>query len=1037
MLEILQSDQAFFLKTIGIKPIEPDLRKVKRLDIPFLYSFSLKIDPGFDGKINQDLEATKTTLFNLLTTSTNDWQSLFEQAYSIGTQIERWGLRTDDLTRTEEACAAIYAQELQFLEQETPEGKKYLPQDTTSRLILKSTDPLNRAQSIYAAGFSAGVLFRDGDKRNIPVETNSDFFVSNESLKFIDFPSYKKMLSDMIRLNADDFVNKIFMLSCPFPNTISELENAEQIISQTTTALLPGFEQRIFDMIGKKKGRTLKVDGNFTSEWNLEYTTLISQAKLILQKNLGTEYSASPDPKEVIAVANRLRRLFLKNEVLVRDAVSGKLQEKQSINDAINGFLIDTIDTIDIINLSLDDLYDAFLLYFSKKSRPNINLGLAKPTIPKGMENASFSSEEQMRILDAISPFDSPYYNDLNEKSRNEIFYRWLKALSILADINKPNAGNKLMNRIMQSKISDAASITNLINNVSSFIEFGLPFEELTNEQQSVVKRMELLDEINHYIRVVTGLKFESLIQKPEDLKLRNVSRQFVRMIYVLINKKIARGEISQDQLYPVKPKPTYAGKNTRTSEGIIYDEQLDKYPYLLFVLEIPNLNAEAKKRASILLMNLMSKYPLEIAVPTFLYTIYDAYGDIEINGVINQIYSDKTGERELKSYYIGNKGSVMANEKYITRLATSIQINRLGSSPKTTITASIDKSDQNTSSINGEMETVNQVEWDIDSLQERVKPVIEELKLKLGSVQPLVFDCEFFHIHADETTPTNVQKVSGLVAKTLNDQLQITGSVDKVVGRPVIDNAHVIDRLDYAVVLNQAKQYGIDIPEVVFEGSPLQQWIGDRLFQLIPKSKIIRRGNSLYYQVNQYVEVELYNNVGTDNVNQACVLNHIANDIYKINPVLWNDLFKRKLQILFPEVTQQWKESGLTSFEQFYNQTVSRENDPENREKLKSIVFNPIPVALFDYLKSFGVNSPDRLEAESNLSAIISSNLQKQKVIPIQILENFFGEQGEKYTALFQELKRNFPLFEKIDIFRIVYDLNTGFVTLVNLANN
>lgn len=1039
-METFQSNNKIVTRTIGLKPVDLDLRNTDLITVPFLYATTLKIDSGFDGIVNRDIKSTKQTIFRLLTENTNDWQSLFEQAFGVGTKVDKWGLRADDLVRIEQFCTSLYTQNLQSLEQESQDGKKYLPKDTVSNFVQAFENPLERARFIYCLGFSAGVLFRnDNRKKEISIQYETDSNETRETQPFINLMRYKQLLTDAMKIKANDFVGTIFIGTDPIPNTLNELERSERLLSNIASKLIPDFENRMFKIIGKKKARTYKVNGKEASEWNLEYYRLIPLAEQILQRSLNTNSLSELDSNSTYMLAARIRRLFLKREVLVRDLISGRFQTQKNVNETIDEFLVSFMDRPDFSENTPDRLYDEFLTFLiSNVSGPDKKQeNLVKPIIPKELINTSFSSDEKIRILDAISPFDSAYGKELDERTRDEIFYRWMKAFSILADMNKPEAGKQLLRAIADNKFLEIGDFNELKKNVSSFIEFGLPFDELSTEQREMSERMELLDEINHFIRVVTGLKFESLIQKPEDFKLHNVSRQFVRMIYVLINKKIARGQLNQNDLYPVKAKQTYAGINTKLNEVCVFDEHMDGYPYIQTILEIPDLNSMAKRKASILLMNLLLKYPMEIAVPTFLFTIYDAFGDIEVRGVVNQVFENKTSERELKTFFIGDKGAVSANDQFIGYLPNTALRNQLGRITNTKIISSVDGSGPYSSLIKQSMEKVQQAEWDDISLKKRIQPIIEQLKAKIKPDQPVTLDCEFFHIHADETSPTNVQLVSGLVAQVLNRELKKSFPKGKVVGRPVIDNAHVIDRLDYDIVKKQAGRFGVEIPEVVFEGSPLQQWIGDQLFKLIPPPKLVRRGNSLYYKVNQYAEVELYTNIGSENVTQACVLNHIANDVYKLNPQLWNELFQKQIAIFAPDIVQLWKDSGQPSFEQFYYQMINNQNSPEKRDRLKESMFKTLTATFLGYLDSLDAGAIGKSDSESILSQVILANQSDDRRVPVQILENFFGEQGEKYRALFKEIKQQLPALNELNLFRIVYDLNTGNVTLMDLASN
>lgn len=1030
-MESRSSSQQFRDRIIGLKPVGFDIKEVTLIDPMFLYSFSLGRGQTTkkDTVLNRDLENARSLIQRLISGEIDDWQSLFERAYGLGTKIDQ-SYDPESLDRVKRLCREIYTKELEGIELISSGGKRYLPEDAVSSLLQNGyQNPRDLAQAIYLAGYSAGVLCRKGEKKEVQLEESFDISDVRDAGEYIDLPQCKNLLLNEIQSRPQEFISRIFFQDLNNVNSQTQLFEYKQLLIENVSRFIPDFEKRIVKMIGEKRKRTVKLDGRVVSEWYKECSAYLGQALHL-----------TDDSNQQGIIAGQLRRLSLIREVLERDVLSGRFQEQKNVDALVNEFLVYSADKTDLKNYSSQELYDRFIGYIlNKPVEIKSDEKKAKGIIPQGLEEVDFSKEEQITILDTISPFDQAYTRELTDSARTDIFYRWIKALSILADIGGRDGGANLIRYFKNFREEIELDREALRKNISSLIEYGYHFEELTrikSEKVEVVQRCEVLDEICHFIRVVTGLKFESKILSSSDLKLFNVSRQFVRMAYVLLNKKIARGEIDGD-IYPVKPGVKYDENNLRffgqAPDIGVYDQRVKSYPYLQSALVIPGLTNEESKKASILLTNLLLKYPFEIAIPTFLFTLYDCYGDINLSGVINQLFINRDQRRELKTCFVGKDSEMIVAGSTIRRLSISTgvyyQKTDLGLRPTTTIRIQLGTSTKNDNvmNVNQNVEAVVPIDWDVQDLRIKIRPIVTELLSKIGLVKPVVLDAEFFHIHADEVTPTNTQGISGVVARALNEEIGLVSQGLKVIGRPVIDNAHVVDRLNYDLAKEEALGYGVEVPEVVFEGSPLQQWIGDQLFRLIDPAKIVKRGDNLYFKVNEQVEVELYTNVGRDNVIQACVLNHIANDIYKLNPEKWNSIFKEYISNFAPDIYVLWQTSGYASFEEFYYQVINSQKTPEERQFVKDNLFKPVTSG---FLNCEGTKS----QAQAILANVLEN--EEKQVVPVQILEDFFDEQGEKYRALFQELKQQFTLLEKVQIYRITYGLNTGEVKLISLSN-
>ncbi|MCR4329780.1 MAG: hypothetical protein NUV65_04535 [Candidatus Roizmanbacteria bacterium] len=737
----------------------------------------------------------------------------------------------------------------------------------------------------------------------------------------------------------------------------------------------------------------------------------------------------------VYRTASSIGELQLTRDVLKRDIASGNIPLEMI--EMVEVFLVRYTQQKESTTENIATIFNDYLGKILGRKRKAFSLEGDKTVqsykkfVPDEMMEEALTIEQQTNILGALSPFEASYLDELPEDKRKSIFYRYIMALATIAECNKAGGRNSFFSLINQT--SNTSYLTErLRNDASALIEYGIPFQDLTPNEQRLASSCETFDEINHFIRVVTGLRFEPRVDGKSSLRVRNINKQFLKMIEVVTNKKIARGALKRTDICPPPyDAESYEDNSEQLDVWTIYNNRKN-YPYIQTLLNIPGINTQEVSR---FFNALIMKYPLEFAVPVLLYTLYEQYGDIDINGVLTQGYENGTDPRKLKCYIIGEGAVQISNN-------ISIDLTRDPFSKNKTYgaTAILQSSNPGFSLRSGNPNTeykkqvalpqeMNQriaVSWSDEIARVAVQEPLRRILAKGSQVNPMTLNCEFFHIHADEPNATDTQYMSAMIVRAI--QKTCEGTNTTVVGMPVVDNAHVTDRIDYRQYIQDVQSQGVEVPEVIFEGSLLMQKIGDELYKYIEPERLVQRGDNVYFKVNDYVEVELY--TGIDGIaTQACVLNHITNDLYRLNPEGANNAFRNYLSKYYPQspIAQAFVTSGLR-YEQFYLNLLAQEADPAKREAIKDELSNQLGKSLEGYMSE---------DASSILESLIGSTGKNQSVIPVQILEGFFGEQGKKYKALLQYLSLRIAGLQDIAIYRLAYDPYTGEISLDTLSKD
>ena len=320
----------------------------------------------------------------------------------------------------------------------------------------------------------------------------------------------------------------------------------------------------------------------------------------------------------------------------------------------------------------------------------------------------------------------------------------------------------------------------------------------------------------------------------------------------------------------------------------------------------------------------------------------------------------------------------------------------------------------------NSRCRPVSVFEWD----DGHVTNYLDGFFRRVIALEPEIVRIEVGHIHSDRELGPE-QETSGLIARVFADELALNGiSIDV---EPVIDNLHVVDRVDVLEYLAKLSgMFGSPVEKVSFEASLLDRRLADeviaKLYELCPdKVKFI--GHNIYLQVSANTMIELYDGIGPDKGKlgrQGCVPFMGGYEIRRLNPTLANEIFREIIMRDYPEsmVAEWWRGSPGLDFEALTMKHVYREN-PERRAALKAIMEQEIDRPYRD--KVLGGDT-------SFLDAILASVDVSRQVL-VHILETAYDAQHTKFVS-FMQCAGMLPM----SIFRVSFDRHSGRMNVLDV---
>jgi len=560
------------------------------------------------------------------------------------------------------------------------------------------------------------------------------------------------------------------------------------------------------------------------------------------------------------------------------------------------------------------------------------------------------------------------------------------------------------------------------------------------------VKRKEILQEINHFSRIMF---LDSILNsKNVELTKEKILREvwdFTRFLILLAERKKFRDNMNID----LKPTIELFEKSPSVVNLIFSDYKLHKIDSVTYILKSkPDLSKD--------FYNFLRKFPLKIALSIFDYYVFllkfiKDFENLDLNVLILYWQNCPKEGNPISIYYNFNFSILLFNptnkdfsllnfEKNTNKVSKNLnqlhlsEISINSNKYRNAIIFLDDANDFIKKINNTRLRKV--VEDNRFNLMNGIKkylsdnntnPVIFQIKIPYKKNKVINFSSsgnlenklleeinridflndlrreninliciEAAHIHANRDVDENI--ITGI--KIFNFLKKIlTEHGFKIKSVAMIDELHVVNRLDYKKYLDILQQNNFVPDEIVFESSRIIFHIAIDILKILIKNaerlnyKIFIKGDNLYFQ-KEGKTIELIEDIKNKFI-LGCVLFDIAFYVYKLNNEEANKIYN-KINNLPPNFKLHEKMLGI----------YLQNKNPEERKKLveKFLEFDKTKFTFDKIIKG--------LDDMPFWDLIYSLQKNKDKII-ININEVFYRPQQLKFYVLFKTL--GFPMFYTI----------------------
>lgn len=617
---------------------------------------------------------------------------------------------------------------------------------------------------------------------------------------------------------------------------------------------------------------------------------------------------------------------------------------------------------------------------------------------------------------------------NLSISNQNNLINTTLKEMMILAETGKPSASKTLYDLI--NKSSKSFTKDELIR-INSLIEFGTEFESLSKSLQKEIKKSEIKEEMNHFSRIM-GL--DKIISGANLLPLSTSDaiaqcKDFARFIWLLLERR--NEKISSD--YKLKYFPGKVEIKQNGNTFLICQNKENNFTVLLY------LKSNTTKLANSLfgeIANVMSKflstYSLEIAIALLEYFLFLTQFSIDIDLAGVQETSSSNGKSTIKLY--ATSGLCLVLEKNLNNfsnkltkkcsfqslkrssfgklypslinqrtLIVSDRASQVFIFPSTTPLTQLSRNKLlkliNSKDRKGKIipfnNIANIIRVESDNLfgllkpgNKNINPNLESNFLETDLSKHLInakrIVVEAAHLHADRN-PSQTQFDTIALKNILVKKLISSGFDGKIENVLMIDDYHVVNRLDYNNYLERLKVVKFIPDFIILESSPIIREIAveilKRLEAIVPEKLEIKGGN-FYLTLSSSKVIELVEGYGGKNV-IGCVLFDAAFSLFKRNIKKVNSVFKKLNSMNFKKL-----DSEILNY-------YMKEKNPINRRSFVLSLHSSIPN--LESLSKYSKKTPllDELASENSVEIL-------------NIHEIFYQPQQAKVNALLALINKN-----------------------------
>lgn len=590
----------------------------------------------------------------------------------------------------------------------------------------------------------------------------------------------------------------------------------------------------------------------------------------------------------------------------------------------------------------------------------------------------------QKNILDnTITLFkgiDPLMLESLSPSIRKQLSQKTLKELFIIAESAQPGAASLLSKVILSFKRnSELAQLQ-----INSLLLFGSLFESLNSELKKEVQMKELQQELNHFSRImgldeiITG---GTLLPLDEGAAFRQC-KDFARFMWLVSER---RGQKKRD--LPVQqPLPYLSKQNIKVEGNCIRIAEKRKANIAILVFSEKNtVKTEKLFRPAKVLVAFLNQFDTKTSVLLFDLFLFLTKNNLELNILLSEELIDLGGERTFR--VLGTGGFVaLTKREPETLINTVLEITEykdvngcLGTNLPLTLNEKVCAASPNASlflfpigakkAINLSKKSLQKILNKADSKGKifpdnnlknvlftkdakipfsKLKPASSitpqsaaKKRVSLGNVslpknlvnaKKLTF--ETAHLHADRVS-SQTQFDTVLARQAILTKLKKQGFRGDVEDILMIDDYHVVNRLDYNVYLSELNRIGFSPDIIVPESSPLIRAVSiDVLKKLIAEisNNIFEKNQNLYLSLGGGKIVELIQGVYKEQI-LGCVLFDTAFSLFKKNTKSMNDLFNN----YFSRKASSDINAELVNF-------YKKEKNPEKRKNFMEKVLFPFP---------------------------------------------------------------------------------------------
>lgn len=655
-------------------------------------------------------------------------------------------------------------------------------------------------------------------------------------------------------------------------------------------------------------------------------------------------------------------------------------------------------------------------------------------------------------ILHEYSGIDKSVFSSISTEQSLQEYKKLIKEFQLIVSIlHKGNPGS--LKSLTRKYSEGLISKKDLLSNINALIEFGVLYHLLNGVQKSSVDNQEIQEELQHFWRI---MGVDSLLQDHNNVRIKRIVGEISEIMDFCTNLErcahLINERINHHNLRKGKKVVMLSNSKPEANVTIVNQHEVmlqrKNDPVTGIIIHSEQISESELKKLAILFEKLVLKYDLEISLILFDYYLTNIYSGRAkfriavwqefVASSIRYVKAFISGYFEVKLLNLINK-ELSFRKIYKTRKPvgdfdeTDYFHLEMRTKPSDTLVISnlhnshrkyhndfkqedmIDMI-KNSNTLTSYKRKYRKVLMDYAKLdntaiafvplgkakeikqesitQKKVQKLLEPLISYIESLLPqkkVTISLEAGHIHADrELSYKQIEgmRIGGYVSQILKTKFPEI----RVIHEPMIDDDHVVNRIDYAMYKDIASSNKYKFDEIIFESSPLIRQVAIDLYKYIEKtspSLLEKKGSNIYLKLGNNKFIELL-----EGIDEECVVGCVLFDAGLC-------LYRKYKDIINSSVIEQYgdffKENNSQSIHQIQQGINNKIIDPITRKKEFQTVFDEflgkksLSRSYFGYI--------DRIKQFDKMSN------NSEAVILVNVLEGFYNTQQVKLNSLFKLL--------------------------------